>query len=209
MKNIDIETFYDKIRLSLVDAKVHAKIDNMPAIIRACRLKPDEVFRKGFAFKRMLYKKWYDEFCNSIHIDNGVKLTIGDLAAHKCCTDLFYGNSIKTIAKNSKSALFATGTDVAGNGFYLISFYGIDEYIRTFILDKYTWVRASPLMMGIKTLEIFLANVDKVRIKELDKNELDFVISFNINKCITTGWPTKQDIVSCFDNKEIIRSIIE
>jgi hypothetical protein len=131
VQNIDIETFYSKIRLSMIDAKAHAKNDSLSLIIRACRLKPAEVFSKKFTFKRSLYRKWYDEFYNSIYIENEIKLTIGDLSAPKHCTDLFYGNSIKTTAKNSKFALFAIGYD-----FCFAAFYGHDEYIRAFVSNK-------------------------------------------------------------------------
>lgn len=212
MKNIDIEKFYNKIEgyPALIAAYNHNEL--LPKIIRSCRLKPHSAFENDFEFTTKLDNIWVDEFGNSLSIEpNDIRLKLNDLTLNKNTrnsTDLFYGNSIKTTGKNSKFALLAAGTDLlSDDDFYLVSFYGVDEYLRTFIFTSSVWTRVSPLMMGVKTLHKFFTSLPNQWINELNRKDLDFVIPFNLTKCITTSWPTKQDISSCFNNSKLINNI--
>jgi hypothetical protein len=211
VKNIDIETFYSKTVGHMNVAGTFVNNPTLPKIIRSCRLKPSSVFDPNFQFSAKLEKHWVDEFGNSVYLDSGhTKIIMGDIginADSKNCTDLFYGNAIKTISENSKVAFIASGTNIlSGGDLFLVSFYGVDEYIRTFIFTQSRWIRVSPLTMGINTLTLFFNNVNK-QITDLDKKLLDFIIPFNINKCVITSWPMKQDIVSYFNNETLTNSI--
>lgn len=212
MKNIDIEKFYRKIKGHLKLLTAYTDNPTLPKIIRSCRLKPHSIFEDGFEFTTKLENHWVDEFGNSLYLtSSSMQLKLGDLSVNKNarnCTDLFYGNSINVTGKNSKFALIAAGTELlSDNDFYLVSFYGIDEYIRAFIFTPPVWTRVSPLMMGTNTLEKFFSSINNKWVQEVDKKDLDFVIPFNMKKCITTSWPTKQDIMSCFNNSKLIDNI--
>jgi hypothetical protein len=60
--------------------------------------------------------------------------------------------------------------------------------------------------MGIDTLALWFNNLNK-QMQEIDKKSLDIIIPFNMDKCVITSWPIKQDMVSCFSNETLINSI--
>lgn len=205
MKNIDIENFYKKIagRTSLIAAYTERPV--LEKIIRACRLKPHSVFMDNFRFTTKLENHWVDEFGNSAYIDSTeIKIKLNDLNIHtnsKTSTDLFYGSSVRTTAQKSKFALIASGKFVNDN-ILIASFYGNDEYIRTFLYNN-TWSKVSPLIIGFDALSVFFNNINY----QWNEIKPDFGGMLKIDKCITTAWPTKRDIVSYFDNitiKEIL-----
>ena len=198
MKNIDIENLYRKIdgHINLIVAYTGEKY--LSQLIRSFRLKPDSCFAAGFDYDTRLERCWCDEFGGSVRlIDKRLKIVLNDLKTNKnanTTTDLFYGNSIQTIAMKSKFAL------IARCEYDFVAFYGIDEFIRAFIRYENKWIRISPLVMGLNTAKIMFANINRAR-KELDVSLCDFVVPFRIDTIYTMPLSNKEDIVSFLNNK--------
>lgn len=209
MHNSDLENLYVKINGHILLLGSYTQDNSIVKIIKSCRLKPYSIFTNDFHPGTRFEKHWVDEFGNSLKFKSTVPhIILGDLKLvdnTKISTDLFFGNSIKTISKNSKFAIIASGKHFDRDIFFA-AFYGQDEYIRAFIFNK-KWLRASPLLLGINTLHELFKNLNNPWITEIDKKRLDFVPWFEVDKCITTSLPTKQNITSCFEQEEILNII--
>jgi hypothetical protein len=206
--NNDIEKFYTKISDCLVNVGAHTKIDNITNIIKTCRLKPYTVFtNKSLKLAATFEKHWVDEFGNSLMLDNKTSTIIINDAQlinnTKISSDLFFGSSIKYTMSNSKMLFIATGNYFA-NDFSIFSFYGQDEYLRTFVNYKLLY-RVSPLLLGLNTIREILKSTKNKQPIEIDKKYLDLVIPFEIKRCVLTNLPTK-DIPAHFST--VINSII-
>src|SRR5271165_1274474 len=182
IKNTDLETLYNRIdgRINLVGTYV-GDIDLMPKIIRSCRLKPYSIFSGDFQSKIVFEEHWVDEFGNSLKIENKIpKIVMNDTQINKntkISTDLFFGNSINTIAKNSKCVFIINGE--IDKNCYFVSFYGKDDYLRSFFFYE-KLARVSPLLLGINTMREFFRNINSVLRRDIDKNKIDLLIKFNI-----------------------------
>jgi hypothetical protein len=176
---MDLETFYHKINKSILLISICAKDKELVKVIKSCRLKPINAFGKGFVFTTKLYNKWIDEFGNALNIDKKQQSIIlndkenEDLTVK---TDLFFGVSLKYTIENGHSVLFMRCEDIS-----ILSIYGKDEYLRTFIVTP-EFKRISPLIMGIETTKQFLLNIDKPYTVILEN--VDCIISKSI-ECIT------------------------
>lgn len=208
MKNIDIEKFYHKIDGHIKIAAAYTGNEFLPQIIRSFRLKPDSCFDKGFDFSTHLERCWNDEYGGSIRIiGEQLKISLCDLHINRKAqtkTDLFYGRSIKEISKDSNFVLIATKKDI---DMTYIVFYGNDGFMRAYIGYGYSPIRTSPLVMGLKAANAIFVNINKTA-KILDKEQLDCLIPYGIDKIITSPWPIGKDMVSFLDSK-IIGELVE
>lgn len=173
MKSPSIESIYSLLHKHLLLIESYTEIPNLSFIFKACRLKPYSYFFEKRNNKITLYTWWFDEYGNSIRLDKNkkLKITYGDLSLDKTnivCTDLYYGLSIDKILKISKFAYVSYGTD---EDMYqdcaLVSFLGIDNYLRTYLYLYGYWQQVSPLLIGTKHLEIIAKNLDLRYYKEL------------------------------------------
>jgi hypothetical protein len=205
MHNLDLENLYSKIKghIDLVGAHIEDPI--LIKIIKSCRLKPYSIFNKGFRFDTKYENHWVDEFGNSLKLINKqIKILLNDteiINKTNISTDLFFGNSIAMTIKNSKFAFIMQG-EYLGKDIYFVALYGQDEYFRCFIHSK-KWYRISPLLLGTNSLHEIYKYIDSVRVNEISKDRLDFVIPLDVKRCITTPIPTKQSIVQYFDSEII------
>jgi hypothetical protein len=99
---------------------------------------------------RMVPKIWYDEFNNSVEFTPySANIKFNDLSApkkHFHANDLFHCVPIRKIVLTSKKTFFCFGED---DGFYgVMSFYGIDNKIRSYYFDNGNWARISNLYLG-------------------------------------------------------------
>lgn len=209
MYNIDLENLYSRIDGHILLASAYIQNPVLIKIIKSCRLKPYSIFTGDFKAGTRFEKHWVDEFGNSLKFDGTEPhIVLSDpelMNKTKISTDLFFGNSVNTVSKDSKFALIAKGK-YFGEELYLVAFYGQDEYFRVFIHNG-KWSRISPLLLGMNTLNELHKYIGSQRITEIDKKRLDFVMHFDVDKCITTSLPLRKDMVSFFKN-EIITSII-
>src|ERR1700733_12731821 len=128
MLNTDIETFYKRIRKSIEIVIAYTGNEQYRSIIRACRLKPIEVFSNEVKYKEpQLYKVWTDEYGNTLDVITGNVILHNPSAPVKArqTTDMFFAIPFNQHIDKAMRGLFL-GDDYPE----MIAFYGHDEYIR-------------------------------------------------------------------------------
>ena len=166
MKNPSLESLYSTLNKRVLLVEGFTEVPNLAFIIKACRLKPYSFFFEKRTNKIILDKWWFDEYGNSLTLKKKkVKIIYGDLRLNRddiACTDLYYGLDMSRVAKMSKSMYFTYGMDEdLFQDCALVSFLGIDDYLRTFLYYYGEWQRASPLLIGMEGLGIIAHNKDK------------------------------------------------
>lgn len=159
MKNLNLKTFYDKIVRNLKVVLGYTEIKDLDLILRACRLKPYDYFYNKLKNKVVLHRAWFDEFGNSLHINQSknIQIVYGDikfLNQEINCTDLYYGLTMNKVVKISKLVNIIKGKYEKYDIYYL-TFLGIDNYFRTFLVYNGRVMKTSSLIIGfdnIKTL---------------------------------------------------------
>src|ERR1700733_194693 len=156
MKTIDLETFYKRIKghINLVGAFFERK--EISNIIKLCRMKPYSLWKNELKPKTQLEKHWADEFGNSLIFDDkkNIKILMNDTSLESdttVSTDLFY-NNWDWIKENCKSVCLMQGMYFSKR-LEIITFFGEDEYLRSFIIYNGERNRISSLTLGIKSLE--------------------------------------------------------
>lgn len=175
MNTPNIEKFYEQINKSILLTKAYTEINELEFIIKSCRLKPYNLIIDKEKYKLQLYKKWFDEFGNSLSIikKNRLKIIYNDLSVDRAiCTDLYFGLSMEKIVKFSKIVHIIAGYNEDTNDHYfLITFVGIDNYLRSYMYDYSQWQKVSPLMLGIKRLKNIFNHLDIKYFHELSNKE--------------------------------------
>jgi len=214
MKVPSLDRLYIKLDKCVMLVEAYTEIKSLSFIIKACRLKPhDYVFGKRNN-TTILYDKWFDEYGNSFTINNKKKIDIiyNDLRLKDkiTSTDLYYGLSLPHIAKISKLVHLITGRDEdLYQECYLLSFLGIDDYLRSYLYYYGEWQQVSPLMMGIKNLKIVAKYRGIRKFKQIIKKEN------SILGCVgSTSWissvPVSDGFLEMFKNKhELLVSIFK
>jgi hypothetical protein len=143
-------------------ATSYIEIPEMSFIIQSCRLKPFDLVLGKNKNKRVvsviLHRHWFDEFGNSLMLKWGKKIEIvyNDLSVPKTqivSTDLYRGLSIENIVKISTCLHLIVGKDEdLQQPCYLMTLYGIDQYLRSFIFWHGKWQQVSPLWLGLDSL---------------------------------------------------------
>lgn len=172
VKNLNIESYYNKIEKLVLLAEAYTEIKGLSFIIKMCRLKP---FEKVIDLS--LHRHWIDEFGNSLKIKSKrLFLTYNNLAIKHSdlpCTDLYYGLSIDKIVKISKLAYLCHYKDE--EDYYVISLLGIDNYLRTYSYYQGEWKQIPSLTLGMKTLKFIANNQDiKYFLNSAKKENLPF-----------------------------------
>ncbi len=177
MKSPSIDNFYTKLDKQILLAQSYTEISQLFFIIKACRLKPYSYVFESRSYKIVLYRHWIDEFGNSLHIiaKKRLKLIYNDVSLDRgnlVCTDLYYGLSLDKIVKISKLAYLCLGKD---EDLYqdcaVITFLGIDNYLRSYQYLYGEWQAISPLTIGFNNLKIIAKNRDIKYFHQLDIKE--------------------------------------
>jgi hypothetical protein len=201
MNNTDLENLYTKINGHILLVAAYTQDQDIKKIIRSCRLKPHSIFTGDFQPGTRFEDHWVDEFGNSLKFkDKSARVVLNSVNISdntKISTDLFFGNSVKTVAENSKSVFIAKGRYLEKD-FCLVAFYGQDEYLRVFTHNE-KWNRVSPLLLGVATLHELFKHIGNLW-TEVDKKRLDFVLPFDVEKCALISLPMKRHITPDFDN---------
>jgi hypothetical protein len=151
-KTINLEHFYVEIKKLILTAKGYTELDHLPFLIKMCRLKPFALLFGDKSRRIALHRHWIDEFGNSVLISKKKKLEIhlNDLRIDRnnlSSSDLYGNLSLHKLASMSKLAFLLIGDE-----YCLISFLGIDDYLRTSIFIDGTWNVCSPLYLGLRVL---------------------------------------------------------
>lgn len=153
----------------------YLEIKGIASVFKACRLKPYKFVPKDLN-KLILFNKWVDEFGNTIEVKkNKLHFIYNDLTVDHSkivSTDLYYGLSISNIAKMSKMVHLVSAKDEdMGQPYYSLSFYGLDNYLRTYIYLYGKWHQVSPLLLGVTNLLTIIDNSDINYFRQLNNKE--------------------------------------
>lgn len=136
--------------------------------------------------KLNLQKIWIDDFNCQIRLENKMAHILYNVLDHKNIYSDEYANlDIKSIAKISKICLISFDENV------FISFYGIDNILRTFYIDEEECVRCSSLFHG---LEILYQFIDYLNIFSYEKIGNSWIIAL----------PIKEEVYTKLNNNNIV-----
>jgi hypothetical protein len=158
MRNLDLETVYNRIDKTISLSSAYSKNIYMKDIIKSCRLKPYSIFNNDLSKKAKLETHWIDEFNNSLYIDKyKVDIVMNDSSLDdnkSMTTDLFYGLDIYNTINISSFACTANTNEIK-----IIYLVGNDRYLRCFkILNQKEIIKVSPLYFGIEILSEIIKN---------------------------------------------------
>lgn len=174
MKSPSIESLYASLDKQIRLAQSYTEIAKLAFLIKACRLKPSE-YMKNRSENIILYRHWVDEFGNSLDIKKKkLIITLGDLSNKDpiVYTDIYCGLSIAKISKMSKLMFLSVGKDEdRQEDCCLITFLGVDNYLRSYLYLYDEWLPVSPLMLGVSNLKAIAKNSDIKYFTKLTKKE--------------------------------------
>lgn len=215
MKTRSLEFFHSKIDKLITLAQSYTEVDQLGFIIRSCRLKPYSYVFEGQRRKIVLHRQWFDEFGNSLHFSKGKKIhiTYGDLSVDRSkivCTDLYYGLSLPRVARMSRLAYLCAGKDEDQyRDCFLLTFLGLDNYLRSYLYWYGTWQHVSPLTMGIRHLKLLINNADIKQFRSLTNSE-NLPIPCVAGRTWLTYLPSSQDFLNVIGKHyEILLPIFE
>jgi hypothetical protein len=177
MKSPSLDALYLTLHKHMLLAQSYSEVQELFFIIKTCRLKPYDYVMGERSEKLLLYKWWLDEFSNSLHILKSKRLEIvyNDLNIDRdkiVCTDLYYGLSLDRVAKMSKLVYLCAGKDedLLEDAFFL-TFLGLDNYLRSYMLLHGEWQQVSPLLLGLKNLKLIAHNADIKYFRQFENKE--------------------------------------
>lgn len=162
-------------------------------LIKSCRLKPSKLKRKK-ADKSVYHKKWHDEYGNSIFFSKEeIKIINNDLEIRDkiFISDLFRGLNIANAYKISKKIFIFQGT-LDEEEFWLFSFLGIDNFFRTYYIDKSDVLNVSTLFIGINNLLKIKENINLTYFKIFEE---DINLPSDKKTCYITNVPVHEDFL--------------
>jgi len=214
MRSPSIDFFYAKTE-KLVDlSESYTQIDGLAFIIKACRMKPyDYVFGQK-SNRLVLHRWWFDEFGNSLKLikTKKAKIVYNDLHLDRkriVCTDLYYGLSMDKVAKMSKLAYICAGKDEdTYQDCFLVSFLGLDNYLRSYLYMYGEWEQVSPLLMGMGHLKFLAEHHDVKQWIKLGKKE-NLPIPCNSGSAWLTYLPASSELLALLNkDHEILAAIL-
>jgi hypothetical protein len=177
MKSYSIEHLHFQISKSILLAQAYTDVPELSFIIQSCRLKPYDFVFKERSKKIQLYRWWFDEFGNSLKIIKNKRLIVNynDLSLDRdkiVCTDLYFGLSISKMIKISKLVHLYLGKDEdLHEDCFILTFLGLDNYLRTYLYLYGDWQRVSPLVLGIPRLKSIANSLDIKYFTELSNKK--------------------------------------
>lgn len=206
MKSISLDVLYTQIDKHILLAQSYTEINELFFIMRSCRLKPQPYIFEEKNPKLILYRWWFDEFGNSFKITTNkrIQITYNDLELDRnriVSTDLYYGLSLDRVAKISKLAHICTGKD---EDLYqecaIVTFLGIDNYLRSYMYLYDEWQQVSPLLIGMKNLKLLAKNRDLRYFRDLTIKENEPIPCISPAQWLTSV-PTSKVFASIMEKK--------
>lgn len=197
MKSPSIDSFYIDINDHVNLVESYTEINNIATIIKACRLKPHDYLFKQKTSKIKLFKWWIDEFNNSLYLNKDIEIVYNDLKSNKTIsTDLYYGLSINKIVAISSLAYICAGKDEdTYEDFAIITFLGLDDYLRSYMFMYGEWTQVSPLLIGIDNLQNLFKGVGTSYFQKL-KNKKNSGMPCEEIETWLTSLPVSDDFIT-------------
>lgn len=128
-------------------------------IIQMCRMKPYPAL-PIFNLRMRLKKCWVDEYGNTLRLHKKIKefsITLDDREIDRrklICTDLYSGLPIHKIYNMSRMMVLISGVEDSKDRepFRLLTFLGLDDYLRCFALIDGRWEDYPPMFLGLSLL---------------------------------------------------------
>lgn len=176
MKSPSLDLIHNSLHRQILLAQSYTEVPELAFIIKACRLKPYDYVLKEKTSKLVLYKWWFDEFGNSLHIKGKkLQITYNDLELDQeqiVCTDLYYGLSLDKVARISKLVYLQAGKDSERRqDCCLLTLLGLDNYLRSYLYLHDEWTQVSPLLLGLPTLRLLGRNLDTKYFRQLGNKD--------------------------------------
>ena len=176
---LNLDYYYSEIENKLNVISAYTENKNSDLILKICRFKPYPITPKSFLTKSF-YKKWIDEYGNSIEIKNKrLNIVINDLSINSdniISTDLYKGLGTEKIIKISKLMYIFKGKEIDfGTDHYILSLLGLDNYLRTYSYLYGEWHEIPSIYLGLQNLNFIINNSDIKFYKEFNfKNKVIF-----------------------------------
>jgi hypothetical protein len=164
MRARNLDSIYVEIEKCIALVQAYTEIEGISTLIKICRLKPYKMAKinKRNLARVNLHRWWIDEDGNSLRLDGKQpKIVFNDLAINRDrlnCTDLYAGLPLHKVYRMSKSMLLLTGKEKDSHqDVCAIALWGIDDYLRTFVLLDGRWNTLPSLYLGVPLL-LHIAN---------------------------------------------------
>lgn len=201
MKKVDAEQFHIILNKLIDLCAAFTELPALSFVMKSVRLKPYSFIFEKYSRRIKLHNCWIDEFGNSFLIlkDKKIEIILNDLKIGKnklVNTDLYAGLPIEKVSKISKLMFFVSGKEEDFNSnYYIISFLGIDNILRTFVYLYAEWQPYPNLYLGIKNLLNIGSNLDIKTFIEL-KNKKNVLYPCSQQKSWLSFWPPSKDFIS-------------
>lgn len=214
MKSPSLDVLYTQLNRSILLVQSYTEISELFFIIKSCRLKPHSYVFGDKTNKLVLHEWWFDEYGNSFKVtkQKRIKITYNDLSLDHdkiICTDLYHGLSVDKIAKISKLVYVCSGKDEdLYQDCYLVSFLGIDNYLRAYMYLYGEWQQVSPLLLGLKNLQLIAKNADIRYFREFTKKENSPIPCISGQQWLSF-MPASEDFITLMEKQcEIVSSVL-
>lgn len=214
MRSPSIERLHHQLQRHIKLVESYTEIKGMEFIIKACRLKPYDYLFGEKKEKLFLHRWWVDELGNSLVLKKKkVIITYNDLRLDRqkiVSTDLYYGLSLPNVAKMSRLIHLVAGQDEdLLQECYFLTFLGIDEHLRSYLYWYGEWQQVSPLLMGMKSLELLANHTDIKHYHQLGKKENSAMPCVNGKTWLSSSPPSEAFLDMIKGEYEIIYNIFQ
>lgn len=197
MNSISIENLYSNLDRHIKLVASYTELPSLAFIIKSIRLKPYSLIFEKYHERLILHKWWIDEYGNSLILNKKKpEIILNDLKIDKSkltSTDLYGHLSIDKVAKISKLVYFFSGKE---EDFYsdhmILSFLGIDGFLRTFIYLYGEWIIYPSLLLGVKALSSVASNIDIQSFIEI-KNKKNILYPCIKQRAWIGYWPPNRE----------------
>ncbi len=170
MKITSLKTYYQNIIRNIKVLTGYTEAKYLEFLIKSCQLRPYDYHFNNVNKKVILHRKWFDNYGNSLNLEGKeIKILFGDtcLVDKKISSLDFYENLdiIKT-RKISKLMCFLD-CEILGHQIFLLSFLGIDDYLRTFCIIGDDVKKISSLFLGNLIIKQIFENIKEKHFKEI------------------------------------------
>lgn len=211
LKSISTERFHTKISRHINLVSSYTELPELSWIIKSCRLKPYTLLTKEALDTIRLHNWWVDEYSNSLVLDKKKpSIILNDLKINRNLlvqTDLYEKLSFDKIARISKLAFIMFGLEEDFNSeHYIISFLGLDGFLRTYVYLYGELLRYPNLYLGLKTLGLISKNTDIRTFTELNiKNNI--IYPCTRQRSYICSWPPTKGMLA--EMKEQNESVLD
>ena len=203
MKN-SINHFYSKIERHIDLVAAYTGIQELPFIIKSCRLKPYKLLFEDRNNKLEVFNVWCDEFGNTLEINKNkeIKISFNKLQINRnkiISTDLYEGLNIDKIYKFSKILYLFDGKDEDLNKeCAMIGLLGIDHFLRCHMYLHDEWSLISPLYLGLQNIKTISNNLNCKYFIEINNN---FPIPCSSGEAWISSVPVHDDLVALLNQR--------